>query len=198
MPITYTNRKGRTYYLRQGVTKTGKPRYYFTAKAEGNPVDKIPEGYTIQESVNGIVSLAKDRPMLILEKETDAVNLAVKKHPKAKNYRVSVKSDRIEIYEHVGPNATDLFAAFFKEEGFPIPDANMAKRLQEEERVYGQFTPVMRFILTDEKNRRFRAQRMCYLGSIDDWIDIAYNETVAKLVSRLIPTLGTEEFFELF
>lgn len=42
MSITYTNRKGRTYYLCQGVTKTGKPRYYFTAKAEGNLADRVP------------------------------------------------------------------------------------------------------------------------------------------------------------
>jgi hypothetical protein len=179
------------------VTKTGKPRYYFTAKAEGNPVDKVPEGYTIQESVNGIVSLVKERPILLLEMEIDAVKTAVQKRPKAKNYRVGVKPDRIEVYEHVGPDLTDLFAAF-KKEGFLISDANMAKRLQEEERVYGQFTPVMRFILTDEQKRRFRAQRMCYRGSIDDWIDIAFDETIAKIVSRLIPKLGTDGFFELF
>ncbi|HLF03565.1 MAG TPA: hypothetical protein VI547_16385, partial [Anaerolineales bacterium] len=133
MPITYANRKGRTYYLCQGVTKTGKPRYYFTAKADGNLVDKIPEGCTIHESVNGIVSLVKKRPMLLLEKEIHAVEIAIKKHPKAKNYRLSVKADRIELYEHVGPNLTDLFTEFEKD-GPLIPDASMAQRLQEEER----------------------------------------------------------------
>ncbi len=30
MPITYTNRKGVTYTLCRGETKTGKPRYYFS------------------------------------------------------------------------------------------------------------------------------------------------------------------------
>ena len=197
MPITYTNRKGRTYYLCQGVTKTGKPRYYFTAKAEGNAVDKVPEGYMIQESVNGIVSLAKDRPMLLLEGEIDAVKTAVQRHPKAKSYRVGVRFDRIEVYEHVGPNLSDLLKVF-KKEGLLIPGDNTVKRLQEEERIYAQFTPVMRFILTDEHTRRFRAQRMCYRGSIDDWIDIAFDETIAKMVSRLIPKLGTDGFFELF
>ena len=28
MPITHTNRKGVTFYLGRGVTKTGKPRYF--------------------------------------------------------------------------------------------------------------------------------------------------------------------------
>ena len=27
VPITYTNAKGKTYYLHQGMTKTGKPKY---------------------------------------------------------------------------------------------------------------------------------------------------------------------------
>jgi hypothetical protein len=29
MPVTYTSRKGLTYTLCQGTTKTGKPHYYF-------------------------------------------------------------------------------------------------------------------------------------------------------------------------
>ncbi len=56
MPITYTNRKGFTYYLCRGVTKTGKPRYYFAREPKDEPVEQIPDGYTISESVNGIVS----------------------------------------------------------------------------------------------------------------------------------------------
>jgi|GEM_PF-3147551 len=28
MSTTYTNRKGFTFHLRKGVTKTGKPRYF--------------------------------------------------------------------------------------------------------------------------------------------------------------------------
>ena len=68
-PLTYTNRKGRTYYLCQGVTKTGKPRYYFTQKPKDKVLEHIPEGYRISESVNGRVSLVKDRPMQILSEE---------------------------------------------------------------------------------------------------------------------------------
>jgi len=42
MTITYTNRKGVTYHLCQGVTKTGKPRYYFARQPKGEPVPEIP------------------------------------------------------------------------------------------------------------------------------------------------------------
>lgn len=197
MPITYTNRKGRTYYLCQGVTKTGKPRYYFATMAEENRVERIPEGYVISESVNGVVSLAKERPLLILEREVTMVKNAIQKHPRAKSYRVSVKSDRIEIYEHVGTDLGDLFAGLQKECLLKL-DASLKGRLQEEESVSGQFTPVIRFILADEQQRLFRAQRMCYRGSIDDWIDIGYGKSINAMTSRLIPKLGTDAFFELF
>jgi len=36
MAITHVNTKGKTYYLHQGVTKTGKPKYHFTMKSELN------------------------------------------------------------------------------------------------------------------------------------------------------------------
>ena len=61
-----------------------------------------------------------------------------------------------------------------------------------------QFTPVMRFILFDPETRSFEAQRWCYLGSIDDWIDLSASGTLEQMARRLIPTLGTDRFFELF
>ena len=63
MRITHINRKGVTFYLGRGVTKTGKPRYLLPREpAKGEPVEAIPEGYKIVESVNGVVSLAKSAP----------------------------------------------------------------------------------------------------------------------------------------
>ena len=64
MPVSYTNRKGQTYTLYRGQTKTGKPRYYFgrADQGQGEPVTELPPGFTISESVNGVVSLVKDRP----------------------------------------------------------------------------------------------------------------------------------------
>jgi hypothetical protein len=35
MPISYTNRKGITYTLYRGETKTGKPRFYFGRTGQG-------------------------------------------------------------------------------------------------------------------------------------------------------------------
>ena len=113
MPVSYTNRKGLTYTLYRGQTKTGKPRYYFgrAGQSQGEPVTELPPGYTISESVNGVVSLVKDRPSLIQPEEVAAVEAVVQQHPDARRYRVAVKRDRIEIYDSTNTTRTNLTAA---------------------------------------------------------------------------------------
>ena len=37
------SRLEKTYYLHEGVTKTGKPRYYFSLKSEGKLLENVPE-----------------------------------------------------------------------------------------------------------------------------------------------------------
>ena len=192
--VTYTNRKGRTYYLHQGVTKTGKPRYYFSRDKGSNLIDEIPEGYEISESVNGIVSLAKKRPRKILPAEVEIIEAVLKRHKKSSNYRVNVRSEEIEIYERVGPNPTELLAGL----NFRLFDSEIGKRLEEEERIYSQFTPILRFILYDEQERYFGVKRMCYLGSVDDWIDIGKGGSLGEVAEEIIPLLGTERYFDLY
>jgi hypothetical protein len=194
MPITYTSRKGLTYTLCQGTTKTGKPRYYFAREPKDQVLEQIPAGYTISESVNGIVSLVKDRPPQLHASEIATIEAQLHKHPKSRNYRLGVKSDRMEIYELVGPDPQTLLAALRRESVLP-PD--MAERLQAEHDRYGQFTPVLRIILADPERRTFRAERMCWLGSIDDWIDVEPHGPIEKVARALIPKLGTDAFFEL-
>jgi hypothetical protein len=48
MTVTYTNRKGTTYFLNKGVTKTGKPRYTFAREQKNEPVAVLPDGYEIR------------------------------------------------------------------------------------------------------------------------------------------------------
>ena len=63
---------------------------------------------------------------------------------------------------------------------------------------HARYDAVMRFILADEEQRTFCAQRMCYLGSVDDWIDISEPGRLDKLTRQLTPKLGTERFFDLY
>jgi hypothetical protein len=197
MPVSYTNRKGLTYTLYRGQTRTGKPRYYFgrAGQGQGEPVTEIPPGFSISESVNGVVSLVKDRPSLIQPEEVAAIEEAVQQHPEARRYRVAVKHDRIEIYEQVGPDYEALLGELHIV-GLSRP--GLAERLQAEEERYAHYTPVLRFILLDPTRRRFGAQRMCYLESIDGWLELGQKGPVATLARALIPTLGTDQFYELW
>jgi len=194
MPVTYTNRKGLIYTLCQGTTKTGKPRYFFAREIKGEPVEQIPEGYAISESVNGVVSLSKTQVSQLHEDEINAVKAAVARHPKNRKYRVNARPKRIEIYESVGPDAETLIANMSSL--FPIFPGTASKLSADLER-HAQFTPVLRFTLIDADTRAFAAERMCYLGSIDDFIHIGYGP-LEPMAPDIIATLGTEEFFEWF
>lgn len=196
MPVSYTNRKGQTYTLYRGRTKTGKPRYYFAraGQEQGEPVTAVPPGFTISESVNGAVSLVKDRPSLIQPEEVKAVEVAVQQHPEAHRYRIAVKHNRIEIYENIGP---DFNALLGKLQAFGLSSSDEARLLAEEER-FARYAPVLRFILLDPTARIFGAERMCYLGDIDDWLTLGQTGPIAALARVLIPTLGTEQFYDLW
>lgn len=110
------------------MTKTGKVRYYFAREPNDGSPDRIPEGYRISESVNGVVSLIKDRPQLILAQEVASVEAALDRHPKGRDYRVAVKKNQIVIYEPPGPDVETLSAqidytqrqAWFPPEMIPI------------------------------------------------------------------------------
>jgi hypothetical protein len=196
MPVTYTNRKGQTYYLCQGLTKTGKLRYYFAREPIEGPPDQIPEGYRISESVNGVVSLVKDRPQLIMPQEVAGVETVLARHPKGCDYRVGVQKNQIVIYERLGPDIDTLSAIFGKISAF---QSDIVKaRLQEQLDKLARFSPIMRFILVDQGERKFTAERWRYMGDIDDWIDSGESEKLEKLARRLIPKLGTDDFIELF
>ena len=199
MPISYTNRKGVTYTLYRGQTKSGKPRYYFghPGQSQGEPVSELPPGFTISESVNGVVSLVKDRPSQIQPEEVAAVEAVMKQHPEARRYRVAVKRDRIEIYEPVGPDYDALFSELH---AMGLASPGLAEQLQAEEERHAQYTPVLRFNLLDPARRQFGAERMCYRGSIDGWLELMQvgSGPVAELADALIPTLGTDQFFELW
>jgi hypothetical protein len=62
---------------------------------------------------------------------------------------------------------------------------------------YVDYEAAMRFVLVDKKARTFVAQRFCYLGSIDDWIDISEPGKLADLARTYLPHLGKDSYFDL-
>ncbi len=196
MPITYTNRRGITYHLCRTVGDTGTARYVFAREPRGEPVEELPDGYTIAESINGRVTLSRQRPSPIEAAEIAAVEAAVQRHPQAADYRVGVKDKTIVVYKRTGLNLDGL-AALLGRSGLPVPASRVEEARAEFDR-HARYTPVLRFILLDAAQRTFHPQRWCYLGSVDGWLDLAVTGSLEELAARLVPTLGTDDFYQLY
>lgn len=52
MTMEYVNRRGDRYFVPQGKTKTGKPKYYCSKRTDalGVSVERLPEDYEIHEN----------------------------------------------------------------------------------------------------------------------------------------------------
>jgi hypothetical protein len=203
MPFTYVNRRGVTYVLCEGLTASGKVRYYFareeTAKEPGHtPLDEIPPGYEIRENVNGQVSLAKVRPSPLHASEVDTVAAALTRHPNSQYYRHQAKGRVITIYETIGPNPALAVRAMARALG--LDAAQEAEFLAEEiayQRARSRYDPVMRITLTDKDRRRFTAEARSFWSGVDDWVVLAEDQPIGALANGFIPMLGTDRLFSI-
>jgi len=108
------------------------------------------------------------------------------------DYKIDVRGKAIVVY--TADQDVDTLADLFKDL-HPDPKAN--PELMRTLRGVIQYSPMMQFVLDDKEDRRFTAQRYCFRGSIDDWIDIDYGK-LSKLVRTYVNHLGNESYFELF
>ena len=120
------------------------------------------------------------------------VEAAVAGHPKSGNYRVDVKGERIVVYEHEGADPDHVARDIAGSLGLPF--AVLAARIHETFNQSARFTPVLRFTLADESKRGFYVERWCYLGSIDDWVDIGTAKQLSRLVNRQCPSWAPMPF----
>ena len=95
---SYVNRMGHEYFAHQGVTKTGKPKYFASQKRDG-AIGKLPKEFIFGESINGIVTIQKPKPSLIPVEDIALVKSKVAELRHLKEYRVETKIQAILIYE---------------------------------------------------------------------------------------------------
>ena len=188
-PVSHTNRKGKTYYLRAATTKTGKIRYVMTKMAEG-ALTELPEGYTITESVNGQVSIGRIQPRLITEPEQAMVKSELERLG-LNRYRCDVKGTYITVYEPLHRESD--YSEMLKEMGIFAP---AMKKYISERIDKGQYDPVMRFRVFDQEKRIFEVERMTYRGD-GGWRELLKHGTLKELIRRYLEHLGKESFYEL-
>ncbi len=192
MPITHVNDKGQTYYLHQGVTKTGKPKYHFAMKSEGHLAENIPDGFEIYENPNAQVFLRRIPPKIITDDERQLVEAGMRKYASVQDYKIDIKGKAIVVY--TADQSVDTLAGLFQD---MHPDPMGNPKLMTTLRRVIQYSPMLTFILNDRESRQFTAQRYCFRGAIDDWIDLDHGK-LSRLVKSYVKHLGQESYFELF
>lgn len=192
MSITYTNAKGQTYVLHHGRSQTGKPTYYFSLKREGQLAASIPDGFEIYENPNAQVFLRRIPPKHITDEERQVVIDGMRTYARGEAYKIDVKGKTIIIY--LADQDTDAFDRIFRD--YPTSPQEKA-RIMTVLRQQAHYSPMMQFILTDEKRRYFWPQRYCFRGSIDDWISIGQPDTLVNVVKTYVKHLSKESYFEL-
>ena len=188
MTLRYTNCKGETYYLHKGTGKKGGSQYSFSKKEAGTPVKSIPKGYEIYEDPNGRVFLRKVIPTKISQEEISAVESSVRQYSKLKDYKIDVKGKAITIY--LPDQEIDDLRSCFDSLVFinhPSLDSTLKNILT--------YSPVMRFVLTDQKKRRFEVERGDFLN--DDWVLLDGAEDLQKLAKKYCRHLGGDSFYHL-
>jgi hypothetical protein len=192
VPITHTNAKGKTYYLHQGTTKTGKPIYHFSMQSEGTLAESIPVGFATYENPNAQVFLRRIPPKIITEEERQVVEDGIRKYAEVPDYKKDVEGNAIVVY--TADQDIETLAGLFQDiYSDPTTNPQLLTLLRKEI----HYSPMLQFLLEDERRRLFTAQRYCFIGSIDDWIDIGHGP-LTKLVKRYVKHLGQESYFELF
>lgn len=189
MTIEHTSRTGKSYYLHTGVTKTGKPKYFFSLKKDGKLVDTIPDGFEIYENVEGQVFLRKIPKQIITPAELALVETALRRHGEDWQYRAEVKKDTITVHEcRTDMAGLNEMAAMFGRR--PLSAAEKTSR--------AHYMAVLRFVLVDTKTRGFVAERFCFRGSVDDWIYIGGPGPLADHITKYVRHLGRESMYELY
>jgi hypothetical protein len=190
MSVQHTNRRGQTYYLQEGKTKTGKPKYFFSMKSEGALVESIPEEYEIYENPNAQVFLRKIQPQIISDNEKAIIEKYINTVKSGNRYIIDVKGKIIIIFEsqQSGHFVDDLL------DDFPLLSKVDAIQLSQRADYY---QPIIRFVIDDIENRVFRVERYCFLGSVDDWLFLDNSDKLESLAKKYIKHLGSESFYEL-
>lgn len=99
--LTHQNRRGERYYLHEGQTKTGKPRYFFAKSVREGALGQMPEGYEVSESINAVVSVrrTKRRPGAISASDLQLAQDELARHRHLQHHQARVKESAIVVYE---------------------------------------------------------------------------------------------------
>lgn len=193
MPVTHTNRKGDVYYLHEGRTPTGRPKYYCSRELGDAPLEAVPEGFEIWESPEaGLVYVRRIKPAVIVEFEREVVCDGIRRHSRLRHWLVSIEKDSLVVYL---PTMDE--AELTRRSEATGAASQLVRAARDEIMRRSPYVKMMRFVLADRKERGFCVERWCFSGGIDDWYLLDGPAPLATLVNKYVKHLGRQSFFEL-
>jgi hypothetical protein len=191
MAIEYVNRMGDRYFLYEGKTPTGKPKYYMSRKPGGAAVDAVPEGFEIYESPeNGIVTLRRIKPSPILATERDNLARWTRDFGETDYAIVAVEGKSLVVYTP-GTDPAEQVESWARLLGPSV------ERHRDYVARNSRYCAMFRFSLKDSHERLFRLERWCFRGGIDGWIHLDSGHPLEQLARKYLPHLNKESFFDL-
>lgn len=194
--LPYTNRRGVAFYLHQGTTKTGKPKYYVAKTVGAGALAEMPAGFDFTESVNGVVSIRRvdNSPKLVADDDVELVRSELARHRHLRHHRVEAAKAEIVICEPTGAMSDSELQETARNHGLP---AEVFEQRMADLWARRRYQPVMRFLASTAQAGEYVVQRMTYRGE-GGWSYPLAHGPLARLVRDLVPRVGTQRFFELF
>lgn len=188
-PLTYTNRLGKTYYLHQGTTKTGNPRYFVARSIRAEALLEMPTGFEFTESINGVVSVRRINELqkAIPESEIELVRSSLLQHKHLESHQVYCRNNEIVIYEPRGGFSDRCPGLSSAPADWRIADLTQRKV---------RYDPVMKFVPSlSDSTETYTAFRMSYRGE-GGWLLFSIGR-LENLADKYVRRIGTDDFFEI-
>ena len=185
MKLQYQNFRGKTYFARQSLTKTGKVKYVCSTKESDSDLEKMPDGMEFYEKVSGLVGIRKKLVSRITDEEFQFIQTECKRLAAPNWVRFELSEDAVSVYSAEKLDVS-MFG-FFPERSTAKVNAILASS--------ASFMPALRFSLADEKTREFAVERMCFLEDQDEWYFLECGK-LAKLVKKYAPHIEKESMFD--
>ncbi|MBT2558222.1 hypothetical protein J7E24_10535 [Hymenobacter sp. ISL-91] len=183
MPLSYTNRRQETYYIRAARAKKGGVRYYvikdFTKYPAEEIPDQLPDGFEWYEyPEDGKTTLRKVVPTRVPAAMLATVRELTTRYSPREVLHFDVEPEAITVYEYpYGPD----------ELGMPLADILK----------FVYFSPVLRFVLLPGGGS-YQVQRICQYPGLEGWIALETSPDLAALVTRFAPHIGQESLVDFW
>jgi hypothetical protein len=196
--LQYENRRGDVYYLQEGKTRTGKPKYFTGRKLTGTPLVALPEGHEFYERPDTAqVVVRKIPPSPITEFERKQAEEIVRRASGLTHFIVAIEGDALVVHTpSVSRADADRLIDLMMGPGLGKGSAT-AEAFREKQIRCSQYMKMLRFELVNPDTRKYRAERWCFRGSIDDWIMLPGSGSLAEVVEQYARHLDRESFFDL-